>query len=73
MDGSESTVYIRRVTTHGRVSIPPELRKRFGIRPGDMLEVIEGDHGELIFQRPSDPESAQLESGSPENDEYSRP
>jgi len=37
-----------RMTRKGQVTIPAELRERFGIRPGDEVEVVAGDAGVLV-------------------------
>jgi antitoxin PrlF len=38
------------VTTKGQVTIPAELRTRFGIHPGDRVGFIEED-GRIVLQR----------------------
>lgn len=37
-----------RVTTKGQVTIPLELRERFGLGPGAEVEVIAGESGALV-------------------------
>lgn len=38
------------VTTKGQVTIPAELRARFGIQPGDRVGFVEED-GHIVLQR----------------------
>jgi antitoxin PrlF len=40
-----------RMTTKGQVTIPLELRERFGLGPGTEVEVVAGEDGALV--RPS--------------------
>lgn len=44
-----------RITSKGQVTIPRELRERFGLGPGSEVEVIDGDGGALV--RPLAPRS----------------
>jgi len=41
------------VTGRGMTHIPAELRERFGIRPGDKLELWPTKHGILVGRVPS--------------------
>ena len=41
-----------RVTNHGQVAIPRELRDRLGIRPGQVLE-FEEERGHLVVSKAS--------------------
>lgn len=38
------------VTTKGQVTIPVEMRERFGIKPGDRVAFVEED-GRIMLQR----------------------
>lgn len=37
-----------RVTSKGQVTIPTELRERFGLRPGEEVEVVAGHDGVVV-------------------------
>ncbi len=37
-----------RMTSKGQVTIPRELRERFGLDPGAEVEVVDGEHGALV-------------------------
>jgi AbrB family looped-hinge helix DNA binding protein len=38
------------VTSKGQITIPVEVRKKLGIKPGDRVRFIEGEHGEYILK-----------------------
>lgn len=38
------------VTSRGQVTIPVEMRKKHGIKPGDRVRFIEGPNGELVLK-----------------------
>ena len=38
------------VTSKGQITIPVEVRKKLGIKPGDRVRFIEGEHGEYILR-----------------------
>jgi AbrB family looped-hinge helix DNA binding protein len=38
------------VTSKGQITIPLEVRKKLGIKPGDRIRFIEGEHGEFILK-----------------------
>jgi antitoxin PrlF len=38
------------VTSKGQITIPLEVRKKLGLKPGDRVSFIEGEHGEFIFR-----------------------
>jgi AbrB family looped-hinge helix DNA binding protein len=38
------------VTSKGQIRIPLEVRKKMGIKPGDRVRFIEGEHGEYILK-----------------------
>jgi AbrB family looped-hinge helix DNA binding protein len=40
-----------RVNAKGRVTIPPKLRERYGLRPGTPVEIVAGADGVLIRPR----------------------
>lgn len=40
-----------RVTSKGQVTIPADLRERYGLAPGAEVEVVAGDDGALIRAR----------------------
>jgi len=35
----------------GRITIPVEVRRKVGLKPGDRVFFIEGDNGEFILRR----------------------
>ena len=37
-----------RITAKGQVTIPLELRRRFGLTPGTEVEIVPGEHGALV-------------------------
>jgi len=38
------------VTSKGQITIPMEVRQKMGIRPGDRVRFVEGEHGEFIMK-----------------------
>ena len=38
------------VTSKGQITIPAEVRKKLGLKPGDRVRFIEGEHGEYILR-----------------------
>jgi AbrB family looped-hinge helix DNA binding protein len=38
------------VTSKGQITIPAEVRKKLGLKPGDRVRFIEGENGEYIFR-----------------------
>jgi len=38
------------VTSKGQITIPLEVRRKLGIKPGDRVQFIEGEHGEYILK-----------------------
>jgi len=38
------------VTSKGQITIPLEVRKKLGIKPGDRVRFIEGENGEYILK-----------------------
>jgi AbrB family looped-hinge helix DNA binding protein len=38
------------VTSKGQITIPVEVRKKLGIKAGDRVRFIEGEHGEFILK-----------------------
>lgn len=38
------------VTSRGQITIPLEVRKRLGIKPGDQVRFLEGVNGECILR-----------------------
>jgi AbrB family looped-hinge helix DNA binding protein len=38
------------VTSKGQITIPAEVRKKLGLKPGDQVTFIEGEHGEFILR-----------------------
>jgi AbrB family looped-hinge helix DNA binding protein len=38
------------VTSKGQITIPLEVRKKLGIKAGDRIGFIEGEHGEFILK-----------------------
>lgn len=47
----KATGIIRKVDDLGRVVIPMELRKSFGIKEGDPLEIFTDEKNQIIFQQ----------------------
>ncbi len=46
--GTTASVLTMRLTTKGQVTIPQELRERFGLSPGSEVEVVAGDDGAVV-------------------------
>ncbi len=38
------------VTSKGQITIPIEVRKKLGLKPGDRVNFIEGENGEYIIK-----------------------
>jgi AbrB family looped-hinge helix DNA binding protein len=38
------------VTSKGQITIPAEVRKKLGLKPGDRVRFIEGENGEYILK-----------------------
>jgi AbrB family looped-hinge helix DNA binding protein len=38
------------VTSKGQITIPAEVRKKLGIKPGDRIRFVEGANGEFVFK-----------------------
>jgi AbrB family looped-hinge helix DNA binding protein len=38
------------VTSKGQITIPLEVRKKLGLKPGDRVRFIEAENGEFIFK-----------------------
>jgi AbrB family looped-hinge helix DNA binding protein len=38
------------VTSKGQITIPLEVRKKMGIKPGDRVRFIEGEKGEYVLK-----------------------
>jgi AbrB family looped-hinge helix DNA binding protein len=38
------------VTSKGQITIPVEVRKKLGLKPGDHVRFIEGENGEYILR-----------------------
>lgn len=38
------------VTSKGQITIPAEVRKKLGLKPGDRVRFIEGERGEYILR-----------------------
>lgn len=38
------------VTSKGQITIPVEVRKKLGLKPGDRVNFYEGEHGEYILR-----------------------
>ena len=39
------------VTSRGQITIPAEVRKSLGLKPGDRVRFLEGEQGECILKR----------------------
>lgn len=49
-----------RITTKGQVTIPLELRERFGMGPGAEVEVVAGEDGALVRPAQVRPRGAEV-------------
>ena len=38
------------VTSKGQITIPLEVRKKLGLKPGDRVRFIEGENGEFVIK-----------------------
>ncbi len=38
------------VTSKGQITIPVEVRKKLGLKPGDRVRFVEGENGEYILR-----------------------
>jgi antitoxin PrlF len=38
------------VTSKGQITIPAEVRKKLGLKPGDRVRFVEGESGEFILR-----------------------
>ena len=38
------------ITSKGQITIPAEVRKKLGLKPGDRVRFIEGENGEYILK-----------------------
>jgi AbrB family looped-hinge helix DNA binding protein len=56
------------VDAEGRITIPPDIVAKRGLRPGDELTVVEAAEGLLLYQRGSDPVTARWWSGLSEDE-----
>jgi bifunctional DNA-binding transcriptional regulator/antitoxin component of YhaV-PrlF toxin-antitoxin module len=45
------------VDSEGKVIIPPEVIHKRGLRPGDVLTLVEAEEGMLVYQGGADPET----------------
>jgi antitoxin PrlF len=41
--------YATRVTEDGAIPLSPDARKQFGIRPGDAVELVSSDKGDILL------------------------
>lgn len=39
------------MTTQGQVTIPASIRKSLGLNPGDRVNFVENDRGEIVLQK----------------------
>jgi antitoxin PrlF len=46
--GKASTVLTMRMTSKGQVTIPLDLREKFGLGPGTEVEVVAGEDGAIV-------------------------
>ena len=44
-----------KVSVKGQIVIPAELRSKYGISPGDKVDIRDGDGKILVFPLPKDP------------------
>ena len=40
-----------KMTTQGQVTIPANIRKSLGLNPGDLVNFVENDRGEIVLQK----------------------
>ncbi|MBO9480816.1 MULTISPECIES: type II toxin-antitoxin system PrlF family antitoxin [Gammaproteobacteria] len=40
-----------KLTTQGQVTIPANIRKSLGLKPGDRVSFLENDRGEIVVQK----------------------
>ncbi len=40
-----------KMTTQGQVTIPASIRKSLGLNPGDRVNFVENDRGEIVLQK----------------------
>ena len=40
-----------KMTTQGQVTIPASIRKSLGLNPGDRINFVENDRGEIVLQK----------------------
>lgn len=45
------TGIIRRIDELGRIVIPKEIRRVYGLNTGDSMEIFIGDNGQIILQK----------------------
>jgi AbrB family looped-hinge helix DNA binding protein len=38
------------VTSKGQITIPAEVRKKLGLKPGDRVRFVEGENGEFVLK-----------------------
>lgn len=38
------------ITSKGQITIPIEIRKKLGLKPGDRVRFVEGENGEFILK-----------------------
>lgn len=48
-----------KLTTQGQVTIPANIRKSLGLNPGDRVNFVKNDRGEVVLQK------VQLENADP--------
>lgn len=46
------------VDAEGKITIPPHVLERHGLRPGDELSLVEAADGLLVYQNKVDPQTA---------------
>jgi len=49
-----------RVTAKGQVTIPAELRERFGLGPGEEVEIVAGEDGAVVRRARTEGRGAEL-------------
>ena len=55
----------RRIDDLGRIEIPKQLRQRFGIKKGDILEIYTDRDGTISFRKVSEEDGALLQAQNP--------
>lgn len=55
-----------KMTTQGQVTIPASIRKSLGLNPGDRVNFVENDRGEIVLQKVNIDHSDPIEKAASE-------